>query len=110
MLGFTLAPMKTIFYVARGTRSLSTTQRRTLFTYLILQVVNSMLEIIGVLLLGLLVLQAQGTALDTSASAVSSLNRVLPSNYLGLSQGESLLLLLSLSLLCFSAKALIAPL
>lgn len=68
-----------------------------------------MLEIIGVLLLGLLVLQAQGIALDTSASAVSSLNRVLPSNYLGLSQGESLLLLLSLSLLCFSAKALIAP-
>ena len=68
-----------------------------------------MLDIIGVLLLGLLILQAQGIALDTSSSAESSLNMVLPSNYLGFSQVESLLLILLLSLICFSAKAVAAP-
>jgi ABC-type multidrug transport system fused ATPase/permease subunit len=102
--------MKTKQQVVRSLQSLTPKQRRRLSFYLSLQFLNSLLDIMGVLLMGLIILQVQDTALDSRSSTTYALQKLLPSNYIGFSASESLFLLLLLSLLLFSLKAVMAPL
>lgn len=101
--------MKSTQYVTRSLHLLTARQRSKLWVYLTLQIFASMLDIAGVLLMGLLVLQIQSVGFSSTSSTTSSLNWALPSNYLGFSESESLLLLLLLSVFCFSLKAIAAP-
>ena len=101
--------MKSIGYVTRSLQLLSARQRSKLWAYLTLQIFASMLDIAGVLVMGLLVLQIQNMGFSSTSSTTSSLNWSLPANYFGFSQSESLLLLFLLAVFCFSLKAIAAP-
>jgi len=95
--------------VIKPFRTLTLSQKRKLKVYISLLILNSILDILGVLALGLLVLQTQDVLVQSTSSTTSLLNWALPSNYLEFSQNESLLLLIVLSLLFFLVKALAAP-
>jgi len=98
--------MKTTYYSTKAFRSLSHFQRRRFQVYLTLQVLISLLETIGVTLIGLLVIEAQG---NFRSSNSTKLQFILPSNLFHMSHEKSVIILVCASAICFIIKAIIAP-
>ena len=97
-------------YVGRSLNLLTSREQRKFQLFLVLQFFNAILDICGVLLIGLLILEVQNVGVSTDSSTSKFLRTLLPSSSLGLSESSSSFLLLVLSLFCFFIKAITAPL
>ena len=96
--------MRTTSYVKRSLGMLTPGQRKRFFVSLLGQMAPALIDLAGVLLLGLLLSQAQSLINKSNSS-----NSILPTRIFNLSQNNSILVLFALVFICFSLRSLISP-
>lgn len=99
--------MKQRDYVSKSISILQQDARRRLFFSLALQVITSVLDVLGVCLMGLMISEAQGAGRTVSSVSIS---RYLPSSLFGISHTSGVFLLILSAVCCFILKAFLAPL
>ena len=109
VITLTFQAMRTSQYVIRSFRSLEPKERLRLWIYSLALFLLAILDILGVLLVGLLLVQIQSIEFSSSTVEVSPLTKFLPSNLFDFSQSTSTVILLASALMCFSLKAVTAP-
>jgi ABC-type multidrug transport system fused ATPase/permease subunit len=99
--------MRITHYARQAYSELSKQEANKLRFYQFVQISNSLLDILGVGLIGLMISEAQSSQTVTNNSA---LTKFLPSKIFDVSQNESILILLIGAAICFIVKAISAPL
>jgi ABC-type multidrug transport system fused ATPase/permease subunit len=105
----TFHAMRTSQYVIRSYRSIEAKERFKLWIYSFALFLLAILDIVGVLLVGLLLVQIQSIEFSSSTGEVSPLAKFLPSSLFEISPSASTVILLTSALICFSLKATTAP-